>query len=457
MLAAQVKVFPEGGALAADGDVTLFIPGVKSSGKVKYRNGDWSMSAVVGVSDLDIPFLKGGELRATYAKGAFSAQGKLDLALPGGGEGQLGLSYQSSRWLFLGKGKITHKRFGTVNVSLRDDGETFTATGKATFGLEKLGLTPEIDATFKKKRGEDGFKISGTGKLLINKGKLTGSLAVTLHETGKVSGEGKLSFPVRDNLTVEAGIVMDAEQKVTTSGIVKLTKPIDLFEAKRGSYKLTLFSLKVPVPGLSAGPIELQFGASAGIDAGYYFGPAQLKDVEVGAKLMPFEPDPDPILDFKGTLAIAAGAHLGFWVKGSLVLDVGLGSATGSIKVGGGVDAHGDVSLKTTAHYEKGWFEVGATASAKASLDLKFAVTAEVELTTILGDYGPGAKWEWELWGVTVPTGLGFEFSAPVSYHSLKGFTLPAPEQVTWKPPERIDAGDLLKRFLTAAKKSGGE
>jgi hypothetical protein len=456
VLAAKVKIFPENGALAADGNVTLFIPGVKSAGgEVKYRDGAWTMSAKVSVADLDLPFLKGGELTATYAKGAFAAQGKLDLALPGGGEGQLGLSYQASRWVFVGHGKIVHDRFGTVSVSLRDDGETFTATGKATVGLQKLGLTPQIDATFKKKRGEEGFKISGSGSLLINKGKYVGSLKVMLHENGAVTGEGKLSFPVRDNLMVEAGVAMDAKQVVTTTGTVKLTKPIDLFKAKGGNYKLKLLDISVPIPGVSAGPIGLKFGIGCGIEAGYWFGPAQIKDVELGGSVKPFEPDPELTLSLKGTVSVDAGAQLGFWIRGSLIVDAGLGKATGSITVSAAIQAKGNASLVTNVNYAKGVFSVAAVAKASADLNLLFALKASVELTTVLGDYGPGARWDWTLAEFMVPTGLKFAFGAPISYHSVDGFKLPSADTITWQPPEKIDAGDLLKRIISAAKKSG--
>ena len=70
-----------------------------------------------------------------------------------------------------------------------------------------------------------------------------------------------MSFPVRDNLMVEAGVAMDAKQVVTTTGTVKLTKPIDLFKPRGGDYKLKLLDISVPIPGVSAGPIGLKFGA----------------------------------------------------------------------------------------------------------------------------------------------------------------------------------------------------
>ena len=458
VLAASVKVFAENNALAADGDVTLFIPGVKGAGgKVKYRDGAWSMSATLTFAELDLPFLKGGELTAIYDKGAFKAAGKLDLALPGGGDGQLELKYAEKRWLFLGKGKIVHRRFGTVIASLRDDGETFTATGMATVGLEKLGLTPQINATFRKKRGQDGFKISGTGTVLVNKGKITGSLKVTLHENGTVSGDGKLSFPVRDNLMVEAGVAMDANQVVTTTGSVKLTKPIDLFKPKGNNYKLKLLNIEVPIPGVSAGPIGLKFGIAAGINARYWFGPAQLKDVEVGGSVKPFEVDPELTISLKGTVSVDAGAELGFWISGSLICDLGVGKATGSITVSAAIQAKGNASLITTADYAKGVFSVSALAKANAELNLLFALKASVELTTFLGDWGPGARWDWTLSEFMVPTGLKFAFGAPISYHSVDGLKLPSAENITWEPPQKIDAGDLLKRIITAAKKSGGE
>jgi len=456
---AEVKVFPEDGAIAADGTVQLYIPGVKkASADIKYRKGDWTMTGKVTVADLNLPYLESGELNVSYGKAGFAADGTVNLKLPGG-SGTLNLSYARGDWIFKGQGTIGHEKFGTLSVSLRYEDGTFTAVTKGktkALKLAGLGLTPELEVTFRKK-GEEELKYSGTGKVDVAKGKISGALEVTLHETGEFSGKGALTFPVRDDLVVTAEVVMDRKQKVTTTGIVKLTKPIDLFEAKKGLYKLTLFDLTVPIPGLSAGPIGLKFGVAAGLEAGYFFGPAQLKDVVLAGTVKPFEPDPDPIFDLKGTLAISAGAHLGVWVKGKLVVDAGVASATGAIKVGANVQAKGGISAFTVAHYEKGWFEIGATVVANAELNLNCAVVASVELETFLGDYGPGAKWEWEIYSITVPTGLSFEFGAPLSYHSLKGFVLPSPEQVTWKPPQKIDPGDLLKRFLSAARKSGGD
>ena len=248
---------------------------------------------------------------------------------------------------------------------------------------------------------------------------------------------------------------MDKDQKVTTTGTAKLTKPIDLFKAKAGSYKLKLFELSVPVPGLSVGPIGIKFGIGCGIDAGYWFGPAQLKDVEVSGTLKPFEPAPDPVLTLKGTLSVDAGASLGFWIKGSLIADALVVKATGSITVSAAAVAKGNASLITSVHYEKGWFAITADAVASASLDLKFGVYAAVELATFLGDSGPKKRWDWTLSEFFVPTGLSFSFGAPVSYHSQTGLVLPSADKIVWKPPQSIDAGKLLKNFLTAARKSG--
>lgn len=456
ILSAAIKVFPENDALAADGDVTLYIPRVKSAtGKIKYRGGEWSLDAKVTTGQLDLPYLKGGELTATYAKGKFGAQGTLDLALPGNGTGQLTLKYAAGKWLFSGKGEIIHEKLGTVNVQITDDGDTFTAWGKASMKMSKLGLTPEVTARFVKKKGEDAPKVSGTGILNVKREKLNGKLEVTLHENSKISAKGELTYPVTDNLLVKVGVAIDQQQNVTTTGVAKLTKPINLFQPKGGNYDLTLFNMEVPIPGVSAGPIGLKFGVGAGINANYHFGPGVLKDVEVGGTLNPFAPDPDPILDFKGTLQVDAGAGLGFWIKGSLIVDGGVAKATGSITVSAGIQAKGSVGVETKAHYEKGVYKVTAIPFAKATLDLHFGVKAGVELTTILGKYGPGAKWEWQLANFLVPTGLGFSFSAPITYHSKEGLTIPQAKDITWVPPQKIDASDLLKRILTAATKSG--
>ncbi|MCW3846500.1 DUF4157 domain-containing protein [Sphingomonas sp. LB-2] len=456
ILSTAVRVFAEDGALAADGDVTLHIPRVKSAtGKIKYRQGEWSLEAKVTTGQLDLPYLKGGELTATYAKGRFGAQGTLDLDLPGNGTGQIKLSFAGGKWTYGGKGTIKHSKLGTVNVQITDDGDTFTAWGDATMGFPSLGLTPKVAAKFVRKKGEEKPRLSGTGTLLVARPKLNGSLTVTLHENGAISAAGKMKYPVRDDLTVEVGVAVDQQQNVTTTGTAKLTRPIPLFAARGGKYSMTLLNIEVPIPGVSAGPIGLKFGIGAGIDAKYWFGPAVLKDVEVGGKLNPFAPDPDPVLDFKGTLSVDAGASLGFWIKGSLIVDGGLAKAKGSIIVSAAIEAKGNASLITTAHYEKGWYALGAVAKASAELNLRFGLAAEVELTTILGSWGPGAKWEWQLADFLVPTGLGFSFSAPVSYHSIQGFTPPDAKNITWVPPQKIDAGDLLKKILDGARKSG--
>ena len=450
---AKIKVFPEGGTLAADGDLNLFIGGQTIPGWVKYRLGDaspWSMGATVKGTDLKLPFVQSGELTVAYAKSKFSAVGTLALALPGG-SGQLTLAYDDGRWLFSGTGQMVHQPFGTVEVTLKDDGDLFTATGTVTMGLSKLGLTPKVRATFKKKHGEENFRVSGSGSVDIARDKLNGKLNVTLHESGAVTGEGTLKYTIREGLIAELGVVMDKDQKVTTTGTAKLTKPIDLFPAKGGKYELTLLKLTIPIPGVSAGPVGLKFSIGCGIDAGYFFGPAQLKDVEVGGELKPFAPDPDPKLDLKGTLSIDAGASLGFWIKGSLILDALIVSATGSIKISAAAVAKGNASLLTSVHYEKGWFAITAYAEASASLDLKFGVYASVEVDSVLG----GKRWDWTLSEFFVPTGLKFSFGAPISYHSQNGLTLPSADKITWKPPQSIDAGTLLKNFITAARKSG--
>lgn len=452
LMAASVSVYADEG-LAAKGDVELFIPGVKSAtGKVLYKQGQWSMSARVATKDLNLPYMRDGELTATYAQGKFGAEGQLNLALPGNGSGTVKLGYNSGKWLFSGNGRIGHDKFGSFSVALKDDGEEFEATGTVHPELKKLGLTPEISVTYKQKRSEAEPRITGSGSLVIARPKLNGSLKVNLLASGRFTAKGEVTYPIRPDILATLGIELDETEKVKVTGEAKLTKPIPLSPRKQGAHELKLFDVSVPIPGASIGPLGLKFGIAAGIRAGYGVGPLELRDVVVGGKIKPFDLNPDPVLDFKGALVVDANAYLGFWVRGSLIADAVAASARGSLTVDAGIEAKGQASVTTTAHYEKSAFAVKAVARAGASLDMKFTLTAGVTLSTILGDYGPGAAWSWKLGEVVVPTGLGFAFEAPASWDTKDGLHLPTPEEIKWEPPKSINAGDLLNRFLTAAK-----
>lgn len=453
LMASTVEIFNDDG-LAAKGDVQLFIPGVKSAtGQILYRDGQWSMSAKVETKDIDLPYLKGGQLTATYAQGRFGADGKLDLELPGKGAGSLRLGLKEGKWLFAGEGWIGHPRFGAFEVKVQDDGDEFVAVGHARPELKKLGLTPDITVTYRQRRGAQHPAITGKGSVIVDKPKLKGSLAVELLAGGKFTAKGEVSYPVRDDLLAKLGIELNEEEQVRVTGEARLTKPITLFARRGGIKTIKLFKVAVPIPGLSVGPAGVKFSLEAGITAGYGLGPAELRDVVATGQINPFEPDPDPVLDLSGTLDLRANGYVSFSIEGALVLDAVLADAKGYLTVDAGVEATGGVSLATKAHYERGFYGIKAVAGAHAELDLKLKLTAGVKIETILGDYGPGAEWKWTLAERVVPTGLGFSFAAPVSWDSKDGLKMPSRDEITWEPPKSIDVGDLMHRIVHGATK----
>src|SRR5262249_41815984 len=135
----------------------------------------------------------------------------------------------------------------------------------------------------------------GEGKIDFHKDKATGTLHVKLSRAHKISGDGTLTYQATPKLTVTGKVKIDENEEVMIEGLLEYKDPIPLFPQIKGDRNLLSFEQNIPVPGLSIGPdVGLEVKLRAGLDAGFTIHPAELRDVKVGGKIKPFDPNPDP-------------------------------------------------------------------------------------------------------------------------------------------------------------------
>jgi hypothetical protein len=451
----EVKASADEAGLKLDGDLFAYIPGIDAAkGEVHFQGGAWSgavhieSTAMVG----KIPYVKGGSVDVLVAAGKLSASGKVDLGLPGGNTAQVGLARRDEHWIFIGSGKFKLPKLEDTEVHVTYDGETLVASGKTSFTLHSLRGTLD-PVTYTAKKGEEG-KVTGTGKLEVNKGRVTGNMTVHLLPSGRFTGEGKVTVRITEKLTAGVGVKIDEHEVVRVSGELRL-ELVELFKGIHGERTLFDIEKNIPIPGASIpGVGGLMAKIGGGVKIGYGIGPGVLRNVFIEAAFNPLEDKPDVEAAMGGRLEIPAYAKFSGYIKGGIALDVTVAEVAGFLTVTVSLMLNGGLAAEFKGRYAKNRFVVDAHAEIFAALILGLALDATVRAKVIL--LGEKSK-TWNLKQIEVPTGIDFKLRAPIHYASDEPFQAPSMDSIEFSPPPKIDPGDLLGRIFKAATTSESE
>jgi hypothetical protein len=449
-----IRIGKDDAGLVARGDLFVNLPGVDESKlTITYSAGEWSGEVTIQSSQIKIPYVESGSLTVRVApKTGVTADGKVGLALPGGNKAEVGLKRADQKWIFTGSGKFRLPKLDDTEVRVTYDGETLVASGRTSFTLHSLRGTLD-PVTYTAKKGEEG-KVTGTGRLEVNKGRVTGSMTVHLLPSGRFTGEGKVTVRITEKLTAGVGVKIDEHEVVRVSGELRLDL-VELFKGIHGERTLFDIEKNIPIPGASIPGIGgLMAKIGGGVKIGYGIGPGVLRNVFIEAAFNPLEDKPDVEAAMGGRLEIPAYAKFSGYIKGGIALDVTVAEVAGFLTVTVSLTLNGGLAAEFKGKYAKSRFVVDAHAEIFAALILGLALDATVRAKVIL--LGEKSK-TWNLKQIDVPTGIDFKLRAPIHYASDEPFNAPSMDSIEFSPPPKIDAADLLGRIFKAASTSQSE
>jgi hypothetical protein len=427
--------------LVADGKVTGQIPGIdQAKGDVTYKNGQLSGSLNLGTSfKVPIPgvSITNVALTGTFDDHGLAVGGQVDATLPGNTKVTLGAAGKpGGPIVYTGKVHVEVPKLKGVDVDVTYDGEHFE--GSAKTGVEYGGLVGDVTVHYR-----DG-DVFGGGTAAIRKGKLNGTMKLKLSKEHRLSGEGKVDYPLSEKLVGSIGVQLAESGKLTVLGGLRVVQPIEVFRKFGDRIEKELFHQLFPVPGLSlpvVGGVGVDVSVKAGFD--YGVGPGTLHDVFIETQFDPFEEDPN--LELKGGAQFSIPAHAGVFLKFSGGIGVGNNfvSASGGLSILGEVGVDGGFSAKVDLAYARKRFVIEAQAVVEAGLTLVVTLSIYVE--------GRAVSWtgrkEWELAGFRWGTGSQIQMIFPVRYASDEPFKVPSLDSVKVKLPQ-IDVPGAVKELL---------
>ena len=426
-----VEVKTDGTEIVGTGTVKAAIPGVdeeKSKGEVTYQGGQWMGTIHVESTDIKLPGIKKGRVDAGFTNKGITGGGELDLEIPGGHTATVGLKYTGDHWEFRGKGIFKIPKLDDTTVYISYDGEKIYGEGDT--GFKFYGIKGKFRVKFAAKPGGDRARIWGDGSLEFEKGRAKGKLDVHLNEKGNFSGEGTVTFLIKEGMTATGTIKIDEHEKVTIIGVLtfppyqifpripKEQKPINVFKVP---------AYRIPVPFLSFGPVGLKAQIRAGIIADYGIGPGELRGGYLKATFNPLEEQPDYDLEAGGELHVPGYFRLTAYVAGGLVLDVFIAEAGGEIILSASLSLNADVKAPLKLRYSsKEGFS--AKGDLEMNLLLKLLLCLSAHAWAEAGFWrlkvSTGKTWHLAAFPYTLGS-IGVRTKKPLSYSSVNGLELP--------------------------------
>jgi hypothetical protein len=454
---ADITVTRDDAGLVARGVLNAHVPAVeKAEGEVTYRNEQWSGGITVESSHIKIPGIESGSLSVRIAEQhGLTAEGTVNLALPGGNKATLSLKHSEGRWLFVGDGTFKIPKLDDTQLRITYDGERLEARGRTGFTFH--GLKGALDPlTYSARRGEEP-RISGAGHLTIDKGRVHGEAKVHLLPSGRITGSGTVTVRITEQLKATAGITIDEQEHVRIAGQIRLER-IELFHGFHGQKNLFDIEQNIPIPGASipgVGGLMAKIGGGANVS--YGIGPGVLQGVYIEAAFNPLDDNPNVEAGMGGQLSIPAHAGIQGYVKGGLALDATIAEVTGFITLTISINLGGGLTAEFKGRYKEHRFVIDAHAEIVAALVLGLGLDATARARLGLGRLSIEKSKTWALKHLEVPTGLEFKLRAPIHYASDEPFRPPTLDRIEFSPPPRIDPGDLLGRIFKAATTSDSE
>jgi Domain of unknown function (DUF4157) len=452
LLDGKIELSGDEGGLVAQGDVQVSLPGVdNAAGNIEYRNKQWSGKAEISATQLKqkLKYVESGSLIVMFSDHGMTADGKVLLNLPGtkGVEAELIYHSSSKRWIFRGKGIFKPPGLEETTISIMYDGEHLDGEGKTGFTFH--GIHGDISVVYHDER------FSGEGKLTINKGKAKGSLHVKMREQGGhpvFSGDGEISYEIKEGLIATAGIEINEKQEVRLKGALEFPKPIHLFDAVGNDYTIFEVGVSIPIPGASIGPLGLKARIDGSLSAGYQIGPGELRNTKIEAAFNPLEDNPDPEITLTSTLHIGGGVHITGSIEGKIELDALIASVGGGLTITARASLDGALDSSVTLHYKQGRFEADADFKILLALALTLALKAFVEAEAGVWKFKIRTRKDWTLKEFHYDTGLqfGMKLKKPIHYVSDQPTQLPSLSDIEWIKPD-IHPVDALEKIFSGA------
>jgi hypothetical protein len=435
----------ENNEFVATGDFALHIPGVDSGTlNVSYRKSTgWKGEANLTTAK---PPISEAHVHVTMSDKGLAVGGGLKVDLPGGNRVGLDVDQKEVAGLvFRGEADLKVPKLDDVHFKFVYSGNHLTAKGhaKTTF----LGATGTLDLTY-----QDG-DISGTGKFHIKKGRAEGDLIVTMSPAYRFSGKGSVTFQVSPNLITTVGLEVDENGKTKLSGAITFPKPIHLFDAIKGDYKIFEAGISIPIPALSVGAVGVNIRIEGGLSAGYAIGPGELQNTKIEGSVNPFEETPDLDLMLSSHLSVPADAHVTGNVSASVELSIGIASADAGLNVKATAALTGGFFADPKVHYQKSRITVDIPFKASLELILTLALDAFVRAQAGFGPFKVATRKDWQLASFKYNPGLRLGIEVPLHYASDEPFQFPSTDQIKFTTPT-IDPAKMISNLFDSTTPS---
>lgn len=435
----------------AQGQINAHVPGLdQAQGDVFYKKtpdgAAYAWSGFVELKTSTIPRTKNVSIRAEFDAKGWNVSGNLTIAIPGKNEeneAKLDVHKKGDNWLFTGEAtwKPPVDALDPVKLHLTYD-----------IGNDKLSGWGETGITYKTFHGTiqinyDDGQIWGDGRIDFKKDKATGTLNIKMSRNHKISGDGTLTYDVTPKLTVTGKVKIDENQDVLVEGLLEYKEPISLFPQIKGDKNLLTFEQNIPVPGLSIGPdVGLELKLTAALDAGFTINPAELRNIKVGGKIRPFDPNPDPSIFAQATFVSSAEAHITGTLGAGVALSILVAEISGNLGVSATAQLNANVNAPVTLKYEQQKFSADLEFEAKLALAIILALKAWVIAKAGWGPFSVSTRWDWTLAAYTYKPAFAqakLSLKKPLHYDSDAGFTLPSWNDFDFKGPE-LDPSDIV-------------
>ncbi|MBS1911332.1 MAG: DUF4157 domain-containing protein [Bacteroidetes bacterium] len=448
IVSGSVEVTADAQGFLATGNVKATVPGMDAAdGAVTYRPADgWSGSIALKTSQ---KFVRNMDARLQFDKEGVSITGGATIGLSEKQEITLKAEKEKGeKWVFKGSGifDVPGGRVKPVEMNFAYDGTKVTGSGNAGFKLNSL--SGEIQVFY------NNGAVSGKGAIQINRKKTSGTINVNLGPGGKLTGKGNITYMIAPDVSESAGIEIDQNDQAKFTGALQFAKPIKLFGQTKGDQNILSAGMSFPIPGASIGTVGLEAEIGGSLNAGYYVGPGELRNVTATVLASnPLDENPNLDLTLSGQLYFSAGVSIGGKIYGGIKLDLlGVASASGGLEASATARLDASTANVVTTHYAKGRFELDANIDATLRLALDLALKAYVRAEAGIGPF----KWEthkdWTLASFTYDSGKEMRIHnvKPIHFASDQPFKAPSLDDFQVDLPQ-IGAQDMLEKGFGGA------
>ncbi|MET0935098.1 MAG: hypothetical protein ABWX83_03865 [Luteibacter sp.] len=332
-----------------------------------------------------------------------------------------------------------------MDIAIEYDGEHMSGEAKG-IGFKYKSFDATIDLRYRDE------KFSGDGTVHFEKGRARGELKIHLLPTGRFTGEGSLTFAIREGIEATAAVSLDEKEKLHVDGKLAFAKPIKLFEGFKGDATILKVGVSIPIPGLSVGVVGINARIEGQLDAGYQIGPGEIRNASAEAQFDPLEDDPNLSIEVKGQIWIGASAYIKGSISGLIEISVGIAAISGGLKMSATATLQGEILSNVSLFYAKGRYEAKADFAASLALAIRLALEAVVKAEAGVGPFKIATERDWTLAAKEFNTGLklGIRVTKPLSYASDTGLDVPAASDIEVTKPD-LDPGKLIDNVMGAS------